>query len=158
MPGSRAFALYSVLRRHAGAGLARPAIAPGSWQPVRSASTHTAHNAEHRLRGIPHVPTVTSGSPFPLDRPLKFLTEEPQIVPGSRATELMAALRSDGQRIVEVERGVYSDLSTDPSAFEKHSIPLQMYLEWLERTPDGQLDGKQLYLAQSEVRVSVVLA
>ena len=97
------------------------------------------------------VPISSPGLPFALDRPLRFLPKElgsPQEV--TRAAQVMDLLKTQSHRIVDVELGVYSDMdSGDPPAFDKYSIPLGTYLEWLEQTADGQLVGKQLYLAQT---------
>ena len=58
----------------------------------------------------------------------------------------MAALRNQGERVVEVELGTYDDIRS--SNFDKIAMPLGRYLDWLEETAEGTVGGRQLYLAQ----------
>lgn len=67
--------------------------------------------------------------------------------------DLFKLLRLVKDRFVDVELGRYND----KEAFEKVSIPLSAYLDWLQEG-NSTVGGKQMYLAQSNLIHDVCLS
>lgn len=110
---------------------------------------HVMTLARFRPASVKRIESLTASA-------FKELSRDVQAVPlhliraAAPRPDLFKLLRSVKDRFVEVELGRYDQ------QFEKVSIPLSAYLDWLE---DGNstVQGKQMYLAQSNLITEVCL-
>ncbi|OCH86640.1 Clavaminate synthase-like protein [Obba rivulosa] len=106
-----------------------------------------------RTKPVPRIPPPGALDLSAQAEPLIFSTRNTQNVPNSstsspwtssRAADLLHALRTDSDRLVELELGRYDS----PDVFDRVQMPLGRYVDWLERSEGGKVDGRQVYLAQ----------
>lgn len=107
-------------------------------RPVPLASTAAIDTSE-AFQALASSPRST-----PLLFSEKHISNGTDII-GTRARDLMHALRHGEDKLVEVELGRYDD-----TAFDRIPMRLGQYLDWLESTNrrDGKIGSQQVYLAQ----------
>ncbi|EMD36308.1 hypothetical protein CERSUDRAFT_95643 [Gelatoporia subvermispora B] len=130
---------------------------------ARHISTQSSINSGYALRAKPILrvtpaslskldfsaraePFVVSCTPIGNGTPELSRTSIPNQAASMRGLELLQALRSASDRLIELELGRYD--VRGPGAFDRIEIPLGHYVEWLERSKSGCIEGKQVYLAQ----------